>query len=357
MSLRVRLLLGYGYLVALLLLAAGSAMLGFLHLSESVDVVLEENYTTIRAAMRMLEALERQDSATLAALLEGGAAADELAGFEQTFLDALADAESNVTEAGEEPVLAALRGDFERYRTSRMKLIEERPAAPLRAYNDRVFPAFVAVKRNVLELLDVNQRAMIDADREAKRAAVQNGAWLGALVAVALLSLVVLSRALQRRLLARLEVLLGGMAGIGSGDFRRRLRLEGNDELAQIGEEYNRLLEQLQSREARYQGRLAEERRSVLGLVERLGEGSALYSLSGQLLAQAGEGEEPPAPEVARWIESEGRRRLPELADDEELSARVEEEGAGEAAAAPAYRVDLLRAAGGRKVGWLVRPD
>jgi len=354
MTLRVRLLLGYGYLVALLLLAAGSAMLGFLHLSESVDVVLEENYATIRASMRMLEALERQDSATLAALLEGGAAADELAGYEESFLDALAEAESNVTEEGEGPVLTALRGDFERYRTSRQQLIDESPAAPLRAYNDRVFPAFVTVKRNVLELLDVNQRAMIDADREAKRAAVQNGAWLGALVAVALLSLVVLSRALQRRLLARLELLLGGMAGIGGGDFRRRLRIEGDDELAQIADEYNRLLEQLQSREARYQGRLGEERRAVLGLVERLGEGAALYSLSGQLLAQAGDGEGMPAPEVAQWIEDEGRRRLSELTEDEALAARVETDGADEAAAA--YRVELLRAAGGRKVGWLVRP-
>lgn len=196
MTLRLRLLLGYGYLVGLLLLATGSAMLGFFHLSESVDVILEENFNSITAAMRMLEALERQDSATLAALLEGRGEVPEMEAHEEAFLAALEAAEGNVTEEAERPLLERLRRDFMAYREARDRLLAAQPASPLRAYNTRVFPVFSTAKSQVFELLDLNHQAMVEADREARQAALQNGAWLGFLVAVALISLVFLSRAL-----------------------------------------------------------------------------------------------------------------------------------------------------------------
>jgi HAMP domain-containing protein len=340
MSLRVRLLLGYGYLIGLLLVTAVSALLGFLRLSEVVDVVLEDNYATIRASLDMLEALERQDSATLATLLDG-AAADELAAHEDAFLDALGRAEGNVTEEAERPALAALRELFTSYRGERDGLLAEPPERPLRAYNDRVYPAFVAVKHKVLQVLEINQQAMIEADRRAKAAAVQNGAWLGFLVAVALVSLVFLSRALQRGLLARLDELRRAMAAIAGGELRRRLRTGGNDELGQVARHFNGLLDRLQATEARYQGRLGQERQTVLGLVERCGgEGTAVYDPAGRLLANGGGPQAPEPPEeIVRWIEE---------ADQDAAAADLE-------AAGCRWRLEPLTTPAGRAVGWWVR--
>lgn len=346
MTLRLRLLLGYGYLIALLLLAAGSAIFGFLHLSESVDVVLEENLFSINASMRMLESLERQDSATLASLLGGEDHGDELAELEAVFRGALDEAEANITEEPEPAILAAIRSDFATYLEHRDALLGERPAQPLHAYNERVFPAFQEVKRGVLELLEINQGAVIEADRSAKAAAVRSSAWLGFLVAVALLSLVFLSRALQRHLLTRLQELRRDTAAL-VGRREQRLSVTGSDELAQVAHHVNELLDQFQASEAAHRGRLAQERRALLGLVGTLGRGAAVYDPSGRLLAAAAAaGDEPPA-EIHRWIGKEHAERP--AGGDGPQSARVD-------TAAGPYRVEPLRTAEGRPVGWLARP-
>lgn len=352
MTLRVRLLLGYGYLVALLLLATGSAMLGFLQLSESVDVVLEENLFSIHSSMHMLESLERQDSVTLAALLDGDAHRAELERQDAAFHQALGEAADNITEDAEGPVLEAIRGSFDTYRQHRDEILRRQPERPLREYNERVFPAFRDVKQQVLELLEINQQAVIEADRRAREAAVRNGAWLGFLVAFALVSLVFLSRALQRQLLSRLHGLRRDLAALGA-DRRRHLRVTGNDELAQVARQVNDLLDDLQAERARHRGRLAEERRTLLALLHHLG-GAALFDRSGQMLASSDEREAPLPPELRRWIEREGEAHLEAALDS----------GGGDVPAATVtaggvpWRLEALRNLAGRPVGWLARsPD
>lgn len=348
MSLKVRLLLGYGYLVALLLLAAVGAMLGFLELSAGIDVVLEENFKSIEATMGMIEALERQDSATLAALIEGNTEVAELRAFETDFTAALAVAEGNVTEGAEPPVLAAIEGRFADYRRERDALLAAQPERPLAAYNQRVFPLFSEVKSGLLRLLEINQGAIVEADREAKETAVQNGAWLGFLATIALVSLVLLSRAMQHQILSRLEELKEGMANITHGDFSLRLRERGSDELTAIAHHFNQVLDQRQQVERRLAGRLAQERRLILGLVEHLGPGAVLYELSGERLA--GEGSGAPWVAVEGWIREQGRHRLASAQDfTEPVRERVEHAGG------TAAEIRLLTTGPGRPVAWLVR--
>lgn len=285
MTLRFRILLGYGYLIALLLLAIGSALLGFLQLSTGIGGVLEENFASIQASMRMIDSLERQDSATLAALVEGEASSDQLYELEIGFLEALRNAENNVTEEREPAILESIEEEFLAYTEARDSLLASQPGRPLVAYDRAVFPLFEEVKREVLHLLSVNQTAMIHADRLAREKALRYGAWLGFLVAVALVSLVVISRVLRREILARLEELrlaLGRMAG---GHLSRRLPEDGDDELAGIARYVNRILDRHQALEPKFQARLALERRRVLALVSHLDGDVALFGLDGERLA------------------------------------------------------------------------
>jgi len=342
MTLRVRLLLGYGYLVALLLLAAGSAMIGFLYLSEGIEGVLDDNFQSIQAAMTMIDALERQDSTTLAALIESRSDIEEIENHEAAFREALEEAGRNVTEEGEPEAIAEIRDAFAAYREARDQLVAAHPAAPLAAYKQEVFPRFASVKAAVVELLAINQRAMFEADRKARQAAIQSGTWIGLLVVVALVSLVFLSRAMQRQILVRIERLVSGMTAITAA--HRRLRDEGDDELARIAHQVNRLLDQYDELKGHSQGRLAQERRLVQGLVGSFGSGSALFSLSGELLA-GGLGAPALERRVAEWIRGEGRSRS---SAGDPISATVEADGAG-------AEIELVIAPGARPVAWLVR--
>lgn len=343
MTLRVRLLLGYGYLVALLLLGAGSAVLGFLYLSAGIEVVLEENFQSIEAAMAMIDSLERQDSATLAALMEGRSRVAGVEDQELAFEQALAAAVENVTEEEEPEAIARIRSAFADYRSARDRLLGARAERPLAAYEREVFPRFSEVKAAVVDLLTVNQRAMFEADRRARQAAIRSGTWLGLLVVVALISLVFLSRAMQRHILLRIERLVSGMAAITAG--HRRLREEGNDELTRIAHQVNRLLDQYDELRGHSQARVAQERRLVQALVEGAGPRAALFGLSGDLLA--GQVSTPGLEErLAEWIREEGRRRAEA---GEPFATTLEADGAE-------ARIELLIAPGTRPAGWLVRP-
>lgn len=249
MTLRARLLLGYGYLVALLLLVAGSAMLGFLGLSDRLQVAVEEGFRSAQTATTGAEA-------------------------------------------------EALR-----------------------------------------------EQALLAAEEQAREAAIRSGTWLGFLVVVALVSLVFLSRALQRQILVRLEELRTGVGSIAAGK-HRRLREMGGDELGLIARNVNGLLDRYEELEARSRGRVSQERRLVLGLLGTAGEGAVLYDLSGSRLAgdtDLGAGDE----KITTWIRDEGRGRAAaaepvrqEIAVDD--GTRVE--------------LELLLAPGARPAGWIARP-
>ena len=351
MTLRLRLLLGYGYLVALVLVAAGSALLGFLQLSAGIGTVLEENVKSIAAAMRMIESLERQHGATLAALLEARPPDGEMAAQDEAFREALGVARANVTEEAEPEVLAAIARDYEAYRRACAELLATRPERPVGAYERSAAPSFAAVRRGVVRLLDVNHGAMVEADRAARRAALANGAWLGALVAVSLLSFGFLSRAIQRHILSRLDHLRRGSEAVAEGDTRRRLLDREEDELGRVAAAVDRLLDRLQQTEGRARAEVRRERRLALALLAGHGPGAAVFDLEGRLLA--GEVGEEVEARVREWARGEQGAR-----------ARAAGRGGAAPGAGAAAPVALggglearpLRAPDGGTVGWLVRP-
>lgn len=347
MTLRLRLLLGYGYLVGLVLVAAGSALFGFLQLSAGIGRVMEEHFDSATAAARMMEAVERQDSATLEALLETRPPGAEMAEHEKAFTDGLERALGHATEPEETEILRALDRDYQTYRRAREALLAVLPERPLIVYERDVAPRFLDVKLGLFRLLDVNQRAIADAERRARQTALANGAWLGALVAVSLISFVFLSRAMQRQILSRLEDLRRSSEAVAEGDVRRRLLDHADDELGQVASAVNRLLDRLQQTEGRAGAQVRAERRTALALLAGHGPGAAIFDLDGRVLA--GEPDEATEVAVEGWVE-EGKRRI----------ERAGEPGARGAAAVTAelpggLEVTLLRPPSGAPVGWLVR--
>lgn len=346
MTLRLRLLLGYGYLVGLLLLAAGSSLLGFLQLSLGVGVVLEENVKSISAAMQMIEAIERQDSATLSALLEERSEAEGMEGHETAFRDALAVALDNITEDEETGVLRQIERDYEAYRRARDELLASPPDRPVAAYERTVTSRFQKAKKGLFHLLDINQQAMVDADRRARQAALTNGAWLGALVTISLISFVVLSRIMQRQVLNRLERLRRGSEEVAAtGDVRRRLLEHEDDELGDVAAAVNRLLDRLQQAEGRRPAESRRDRRLVLALLADQGPRAGIVDLEGRLLA--GEPGDETEAAVREWAASEGRRIAEAVRDGsgDEVTARV----------AGGLELRLLRSPADRPLAWLVR--
>src|SRR5690554_6391746 len=101
MNLRTRLLLGFGYLILLLMLTAGSAAIGFFQISEAIEKIVEENFHSVSAGVEMLEALERQTTVSLDLMLTGDYEAGDFSDHDAQFERFLLVAKGNVTVEGE----------------------------------------------------------------------------------------------------------------------------------------------------------------------------------------------------------------------------------------------------------------
>ena len=114
MSLRAKLLTGYGiFIAALVVLGAWSAWR--LHDMGKVSRrIISENYDSVVAAQEMKESLERQDSAALFALLGARERAlTQLREHRARFDQNLAKAANNITEVGEREAIESIRSDRE----------------------------------------------------------------------------------------------------------------------------------------------------------------------------------------------------------------------------------------------------
>jgi methyl-accepting chemotaxis protein len=339
MSLRARILLGYWYLVALLVVSAVAAALGFHRLGSNIGTVLEDNFDSVRSSMLMLDALERQDSAVLALLLGDQGSAALLEDAEKTFARAVRAARDNVTIPEEAPVLDEIERRYVRYAEARTRLLQEVRDRPLQAYEEETFPRFMEVKDTVFGLLELNHRAMIEADKRAQRSARLRALGHGSLVLVALLSLVVLSQALGRSVLDRLSDLASVAAAIAAGDRLRRATAMPRDELGSVAEQLNAVLDRLAEMEGSAMGRLNQERQLTLALLNELPMSAAIVSLTGAVVASTLSGGRTQEVEAAA-------RRLPRPEEWSAGDAPMEVEDRG-------LTFRPLRASGLRALGWL----
>ncbi len=340
MTLRTRILLGYGFLVSLLVASAFGAALGFHQLGSSIGRVLADNVASMEAVTAMLEALERQDSAVLAALLGEGPA--EITASESAFRSALARARANITLPEEPAILADIETRFVAYQAARDTLLATRPQRPLAGYEAETYPRFEAVKTRVLDLLEANHRAMVEADRDAQRSATRRAILHGVLVTVALLALGLVSRAMGRDILEPLTELRNVAQAIADGDRRRRsASATRTDELGVVARQLNSMLDAQQELDGRMQGLLGQQRLLVLGLLGELPEPAVVVALDGLVVASSTD-------EAAIRAVEAAARHLKGQPTHEDAPRQVEIAGAGRMVT---FR--LLRASGGRPTGWL----
>ncbi|MFH1573724.1 MAG: HAMP domain-containing protein [Acidobacteriota bacterium] len=335
MNIQTRFLLGYGYLISLLVLSAAGAALGFQRLGNEIGRLLAENFEGARAAMLMMEALERQDSALLGQLLGKQGSAEVLAKSDQGFAAALELAWARIDLAEEMEIVSRIEDRMKKYRASREALLAGTYDRPLVEYDRETFPRFEQVKQQVLGLLNFNHEAMLAADRRAERSAYFRAVMHGLLVLLALISLGFLSRTLRRDLLDRLAELRAVAESIASGDRTRRATITRKDELGVVAAEFNSMLDRLWELEGTMEGRLGRQRQLLLGLLRSRDENAALISAGGDIVASS--------------LASGDEGALQELIGELDAGRPVREMSRGNRT----FRFQQLEADRGRAVGWL----
>ena len=128
MSLRKKIIIGYGIAFTLLVLVLFWAIVNLYQLGKASNAILKENYRSILAAETMINSLGLQDSAIL--LMLHGEKNDGLVQFrrnESIFLQWLGRAKDNITIEGEDRIVDSLEKAFNEYLVafSRMLILNE----------------------------------------------------------------------------------------------------------------------------------------------------------------------------------------------------------------------------------------
>ena len=320
-TLRKKILIGYGLVLALLLLVFGWAFLNLTWLGSASDAMLSENYESIRAADNMIGAVERQESGLL---LYWNNFEDE--GIEQfranqaEFQRWLAGAEDNITIDGEREILNRIDAAYAEY-VARFTTVLRDDLAAEDAYQDRMKPSFQAVRSASEELRAINLETM-QAQSEETQALASRAIWsVGGIGLLAIVLGLAFSVLLSKRIVQPIRQLKAASKALAEGDYDARVDVESQDELGGLAEQFNAMADHLQSYQALNVERLIAEKRKNEAIIQSMADGVLIIGADRTV-----ETANPIAENVLGLNASAMQgRRFHEVLDRESLRSEIEE--------------------------------
>jgi signal transduction histidine kinase len=220
-GLRTKLALGFVGLLAILIAVGVESISLLSELGGSIDVILRENYVSVIACEQMKESLERLDSGALFALageVEKGQAlaAEHRPHFESALQKELHD----ITLPGERERAERLRQLYAAYGPTLDRVLAvETPASERHAlYFSRLDPVFQQIKSTADEILQMNQRNMVEANDRARHLAAAASRQMAVLLLAGVAFAGFCVFFLSRSILGPLEGLVRAAREVESGD-------------------------------------------------------------------------------------------------------------------------------------------
>lgn len=296
-SLKTQLLFSHLTLVLLMVVLMAGAVVSFFRLGSSIDRILRANYNSVLSAQDMKETLERHDSAATFFLAgEAQKARDLYQRNWPLFRDAYQAEANNITEPGEQQIADGIGSEYGTYRQNLERLLYAKPAlAPTQAnrlYFDTLEPQFAGLKRRAQDVLDLNQAAIVQADRrakaEARRATLTGvGVTIGAFFAALYFAL-----RMTRASLTPLRSLARQAEEIGAGRWNQRIELRRDDEIGALAHSFNHMAEQLREAWEQEEQRLHRAERMSDAALESLYDPVIVTDAAGKVahINRAGQG-------------------------------------------------------------------
>jgi signal transduction histidine kinase len=301
-TLRSKLLLAQAPLALALALVALTSVSAIASLGSSPELILKDNYRSVLAAERMLEAEHDLEALALARAAARPVPAEATAEVSSRFERELRSQEGNITEPGEGAVTRALRERWTSFQAAMEAVRASPPPARLDRYFDVLVPAGREVQRAAREILALNQDAMQRKSDGARRAASRTTALVVGAAAAAVLAGVIVSVWLTARLLRPLTALSQAVRRIGEGDLDARAPVAGKDEIAGLGEEFNTMAARLGQYRSSSLGELLQAQQAAQAAIDSLPDpvlvvdaGGAVLNLNGaaEALFRHGAGGQP----------------------------------------------------------------
>jgi NtrC-family two-component system sensor histidine kinase KinB len=293
LGLRPKLALGFGGILALFITGGIYSIALLDRLGSSIDVILRENYESVVACEQMKEALERMDSAALFSLAGDLARGRELtAANRPRFEKALATELANITLPGEGELAQRLARLYGEYRPALERFLADGglgpapPEARRAFYFGTLLPLFQQIKVTADQILDLNQRNMVEANARARRMAAEARRRTLLLLVFGAVTAAAFVAFLSQSMLGPVRRLTASAREIEGGNLDLVVPVTSRDELGQLAAAFNAMATSL--RELRRSGRtrLLRAQRTLQLAIDSLPDAVAVITPDGSSTPQ-----------------------------------------------------------------------
>ena len=286
MRLRDKLLLAQAPLALALLLVGVVAVNTLRGVGRAGQEILADNYRSVLAMQRILEHLERLDSAALFIVAGEGARGREQGRVHARALaEELRVQEGNITEPGEAEATRRLREAWTRYEEGSARFLAEGTAGRAReAYFGVLEHDFDGARRAARAVLVLNQDAMVRKSEAQQRQSRRFNTLMALAVAGALLAGLLASVSLTHRVLRPVSVLSQAVRRLGQGDWETRAGVQGGDEISGLARDFNTMAEALQRYQRSSLGELLQAQAASQAAIDSLPDPVVVFGVEGGVL-------------------------------------------------------------------------
>ena len=179
-TLKSKILLSFMLLMAMLVVAGAISIREFRWLSDTVHGLIQNNYKSIEASKKMLDALEREDSGILLLLLgEWEEGRKILESADSLFLLSFNVAKNNLTEENEGDYIRRIENEYTLYKEKWLRpIVGTDKQGDLFWYRSDIHQSFLNAKKAVEDLMTLNQEVMYEEAshlREKSKRAIMPG--------------------------------------------------------------------------------------------------------------------------------------------------------------------------------------
>jgi NtrC-family two-component system sensor histidine kinase KinB len=245
--LRSRFLLSSGLLVVITAASGAWGVFSLARLAEAVDASLGESEETVALAASLATALEREDDAVLRiAMGQAGRGDGDLETARGRFEQAFGRLAPFMRDADEKTALESIRRHANLYRTATDRMLGHSGRQDAwQEYHVNVNPALRAVVADCERVRELHFRNMRQTGIQARDRARQAAVVVGAIVAVAVGSSILVALRLARAVVPPVLDLTESVEALSRGEFDRRVSVTSADELGRLAAGFNQMAETL----------------------------------------------------------------------------------------------------------------
>jgi PAS domain S-box-containing protein len=276
-TLKGKITLIYLCLVIVIAIVGAVSAVNLYKLSKSINGLMVDNYRSINAVSNMFEAIERQDSAVLIYInIDRHKGISLFTDNSNVFWKWFNIENNNITEHGEKDYVDKINIYYTNYIELFSQLQEIRNndglGKSVAFYNSTILPDFTKLKQEMKELSQLNEKAMFAGKIRATNDARQSMYIILGLSFVAVVGGFLLSRFFTNRFLKPIFSLTQTVKLVKAGDLNQQIRVNTNDEIGKLSQEFNNMTQRLQQFEKSTLGKLMSEKNKSIAIVKSISD-------------------------------------------------------------------------------------